>query len=206
MPSSRTPASDLTSTPPSRPTTIHSDHRITASRALLSGTVTSRHRPGGMVRPRHRRGLNRAANLSTAGGSFSSIIESYPHRRAPTTSGACGQLQRRGSLVDMAVPVLPTTTYGTRADPPGVQHDTLPCGFISIPRRDLRRRRLGTTISSSDRRRRPRSSAVRATSSSAGIGVLTIGIILPLLAPEFAGSHGLMVAADGVVQHLQKVV
>ena len=195
---------------------------ITASHALLTGTVTSSAtdpeawfvlgtRPGAYS--------YRTANLSTAGGSFSLLIESYPLIAGQTyyARAACpnGYSAEEVTWTMAAAASAPTTTYGTRANDFQASNMTplTLWGFILDT--------SGETFGGGDFGTTIFISLIGAVAfivlfGRAGdviipleIGVLTIGIILPLLAPEFAEiGYGLMVAAViGVVYSIfRKVV
>lgn len=182
---------------------------ITASNALLAGTVTSPAtdpaawfvlgtRPGAYS--------YRTANLSTAGGSFSLLIESYPLIAGQTyyARAACpnGYSAEEVTWTMAAAGAAPTTTYGTRADAFQASNMSL------LTLWDYTLETAGETFGGGDTGTIIFISLIGAVAfivlfGRAGdviipleIGVLTIGIILPLLAPEFAEiGYGLMVAA-----------
>ena len=195
---------------------------ITASNAPLAGTVTS---PATDPAAWFVLGTSsgsysyRTANLSTAGGSFSLLIESYPLIAGQTyyARAACpnGYSAEEVTWTMAAAAPAPTTTYGTRAESFQASNMTplTLWGFLLDTG--------GETFGGGDTGTIIFISLIGAVAfivlfGRAGdviipleIGVLTIGIIIPLLAPEFAEiGYGLMVAAViGVVYSIfRKVV
>ncbi|MFA5409769.1 MAG: hypothetical protein WC343_13440 [Bacilli bacterium] len=190
---------------------------ITASHALLSGTVEA---PATdpvawfVLGTRSGSYSYRTANLSTGTGSFSLLIESYPLIAGQTyyARAACpnGYSSEEVTWTMAAAGAAPTTTYGTRAG--NLQATNMTpltlWGFLLDTG--------GETFGGGDAGTIIFISLIGAVAfivlfGRAGdviipleIGALTIGIIIPFLAPEFAEiGYGLMVAAViGVVYAL----
>ena len=187
---------------------------ITASNALLAGSAA-----WFVLGTSSGSYSYRTANLSTAGGSFSLLIESYPLIAGQTyyARAACpnGYSAEEVTWTMAAAAPAPTTTYGTRAESFQASNMTplTLWGFLLDTG--------GETFGGGDTGTIIFISLIGAVAfivlfGRAGdviipleIGVLTIGIIIPLLAPEFAEiGYGLMVAAViGVVYSIfRKVV
>lgn len=147
----------------------------------------------------------RTANITASGGTYSGTLESYPliagqtyYARAATPHGYSAET----TWTMAAAGAAPTTTYGTRADAFQASNMSL------LTLWDYTLETGGETFGGGDTGTIIFISLIGAVAfivlfGRAGdviipleIGVLTIGIILPLLAPEFAEiGYGLMVAA-----------